>query len=407
MSATLAPADALPMIGDDIPSAIAAVARIDAVPTILELVCRATGMGFAAIARVTEARWVACGVRDGINFGLKPGSELEIQKTFCDTVRRSGVEVVFDDVAEDVVYRDHPIPAMYGIQSYISVPILHRDGRFFGTLCAIDVQPARVNTPEIIDLFRLMTQLIAFNLDSEDRMATAEASLRVKQRDAELREEFIAILGHDLRNPLAAIVSAMRLMGEKPPGLDEDMLIGVVERSAQRMAGLITQVMDFTRERLGDGLPVDRTPAGPLAPTLAALIEETRFAWPGRVIQADVNIGAPVDCDHVRIGQLLSNLLANALTHGDADQPVHVRAWVEKGVFGLQVTNAGTPIPPEVLGHLFQPFFRAGAQRNRSGLGLGLYIASGIARAHGGTLGVTSTPAATCFTFRMPVQAIG
>ncbi len=402
MSATLTPAAALPATDEDISSALAAVARIDAVATILEVVCRATGMGFAAIARVTEQRWVACAVQDGIGFGLKPGDQIDIQKTFCDSVRRSGAEVAFDNAAEHAVYRDHPITAMYGIQSYISVPILHRDGRFFGTLCAIDVRPARVNTPEILRLFRLMTELLAFNLDAEDRVAVAEAHSLARQRDAESREQFIAVLGHDLRNPLAAIFSAMQLMGKSRPKMDKDMLIGVVQHSAQRMSDLISHVMDFARERLGDGLAVDRSIQVALAPALEALVEETRFAWPGRVIQADVHLDGPVECDRARIGQMLSNLLANALTHGDPDKPVTVRAWIAQGVFRLAVTNQGVPIPREVMGQLFQPFFRAGTQPNGGGLGLGLYIAAGIARAHGGTLGVASDTEGTCFTVSMP-----
>ena len=134
---------------------IDAVARIKAVPTILEVVCETTGMGFVAVARVTEDRWIACGVRDGIAFGLQPGGELKIETTICHEIRQSHEAVVIENVAEDATYAGHPTSAMYGFQSYISMPIILPDGRFFGTLCAIDPRPARVNTPATIGMFKL------------------------------------------------------------------------------------------------------------------------------------------------------------------------------------------------------------------------------------------------------------
>ena len=107
---------------DEVEGSVAAIARVDVVPTLLEVVCRTTGMGVAAIARVTEDRWIACGVRAEIRFGLEPGSELKIETTFCREIRASGQPVVIDHVAEDEGFCSHPTPTMYGFQSYISVP---------------------------------------------------------------------------------------------------------------------------------------------------------------------------------------------------------------------------------------------------------------------------------------------
>src|SRR5580704_15339575 len=186
----------------DFQTDIESVRRIEAVPTILDVVCRTTGMGFAAVARVTEDRWIACSVRDEIDFGLKPGGELKVETTICNEIRECREAVIIDHVAEDAVYSGHPTPAMYGFQSYISMPILLRDGRFFGTLCAIDPRPARVNTPETIGMFRLFAELIAYHLDAGEQVASSEASLLDERKSSELREQFIAVLGHDLRNPL-------------------------------------------------------------------------------------------------------------------------------------------------------------------------------------------------------------
>lgn len=110
---------------------VAPVARINAVGSILEVVCRTTGRGFAAVARVTEERWVACAVRDEIAFGLAPGEELDLKTTICDEIRASGQPVIIDHVAEDQCFGSHPTPAMYGFQSYISMPIFRPNGAAF------------------------------------------------------------------------------------------------------------------------------------------------------------------------------------------------------------------------------------------------------------------------------------
>ena len=107
---------------DEFADDLAAVASIDAVPTILDVVCRTTGMGFAAVARVTADRWIACAVRDEIAFGLRPGGELQVATTICNEIRDSGQPAVIDHVAEDEAFCGHPTPKMYGFQSYISMP---------------------------------------------------------------------------------------------------------------------------------------------------------------------------------------------------------------------------------------------------------------------------------------------
>ncbi len=379
---------------------IEAIGRIPAVPTILDVVCRVTGMGFAAIARVTEDRWIACGVRDEIGFGLKPGGELEVETTICQEIRRQGEPVVINDVARDGVYSGHPTPARYGFQSYISVPIVLPDGSFFGTLCAIDPAPRALDTPEILGMFKLFAELIAFHLDANSRLAASEATLVQERRIAELREQFIAVLGHDLRNPLASISAGARLLLRHPER--GATIAALIQQSVSRMAILIDNVLDFARGRLGGGLELDRDSAEPVEPTLRQIIDELHSIHPERVVHAEFNLHEPVDCDRARLGQMFSNLLANALAHGAPDEPVRVRAAAEGGVFEIAVRNSGEPIPEAMLDHLFQPFFRGKVRASQDGLGLGLYIASEIARAHGGRIDVSSTAEETSFVFRMP-----
>ncbi|MBC9175537.1 GAF domain-containing sensor histidine kinase [Pseudoroseomonas ludipueritiae] len=381
---------------------VAAVARIDAVPAILDVVCRTTGMGFAAVARVTEDRWIACSVRDDIGFGLKPGSELKIETTICNEIRDSRVPVVIDNVAEDPLFCRHHTPSLYKFQSYISVPVMLPDGSFFGTLCAIDPRPMRLNTPEVTGMFQLFADLIAFHLDALRRLDTSEADLLDERQSSGLREQFVAVLGHDLRNPLASIAAASRMLLRMALPDEAQPLIGMIQSSVSRMSGMIDNVTDFARGRLGGGLVLQPQEAAPVRAMLEQVIAELRSAHPDRDIESDLDAVGALRCDPGRIGQLLSNLLANALTHGAPDSPVRVQGRMDGAFFELSVANAGEPIPPAVMRELFRPFFRAGTKQAGQGLGLGLYIADEIARAHGGTLGAVSSLAETRFTFRMP-----
>ncbi len=384
-------------------SDIETVSRIEAVPTILDVVCRTTGMRFAAVARVTEDRWVACSVLDQIEFGLKPGGELKVDTTICHEIRQSREPVVIDHVAEDDRWCRHPTPAMYGFQSYISMPIILADGSFFGTLCAIDPRPARLRTPEIIGMFRLFAELIAKNIDDKRKLAVAETALLEERADSGLREQFIAVLGHDLRTPARSISSLVELMLKTPLNQDAVTMGRLMRDSSRRMLALIDNLLDLARGRLGGGLTLSRDANEPLDSVLRAVIAELSAIHPGRSVETTVQLTEPVNCDRARIAQLFSNLLGNALTYGAADQPVRVRAFSDARNFELSVANAGEPIPAAALEHLFHPFYRSAVHQNREGLGLGLYIAHEIATAHGGTLQVKSTSEETCFTFRMPL----
>jgi sigma-B regulation protein RsbU (phosphoserine phosphatase) len=161
--------------------------------------------------------------------------------------------------------------------------------------------------------------------------------------------------------------------------------------------------MDFARGQLGSGIALDPTDKEPLAPILEQVIAESRAHFPDRVIEADIGFDDPIHCDRPRIGQLLSNLLGNALSYGAAETPIRVRAAMEGASFELSVSNAGNPIPPAAMERLFQPFTRGAVRPSQQGLGLGLFIASEVAKAHGGTLVATSSAEETRFTFRMPL----
>jgi signal transduction histidine kinase len=388
-------------LSGELQSDIEEVGRIDAVSTILEVVCRTTGMRFAAVARVTEDRWIACSVLDEIDFGLKPGSELKVETTICDEIRQSRRPVVIDNVQEDDLWRSHPTPSMYKFQSYISVPIILSDGAFFGTLCAIDPNPAQLRTPSITGMFRLFADLIAKHLDAGRRLNAAETALLDERTVAELREQFIAVLGHDLRTPVRAINILMDIL-LKTPLTEEAITLGrLIRDSSTRMQGLIDNLLDLARGRHGR-LTLNRNADEPLEPVLLGVISELKAGQPDRVVDTSFTLTEPINCDRARIAQLFSNLLSNALVYGAHDDVVKVVATHREGTLELSVRNRGEQIPPAVLENLFQPFYRSAKQHNREGLGLGLYIAHEIAVAHRGTLTAESTPEETCFTLRIP-----
>jgi signal transduction histidine kinase len=327
-----------------------------------------------------------------------------LETTICHEIRQNGNGVIIDHVAESEQFRNHHTPAMYGFQSYISIPIIRKDGTFFGTLCAIDPNPAKLNTPEVVGMFNLFADLISFHLYSIEQVAHAEAKLIDERKTAELRDQFIAILGHDLRNPISAISNCAQLLMRM--SLDERSvrIANIIQDSTFRMKALIENILDFARGRMGEGIILSYNADEPMDTILNQVITEMRTIWPDRTIETTFNLTEPVNCDGKRIAQLFSNILGNALTHSEPTTTVKVEVASSNGEFILAVTNAGDKISDITMARLFKPFSRGEAKPGQDGLGLGLYISSEIAAAHGGSLGVTSIPGETCFTLTMPAQ---
>lgn len=386
---------------------VADVAAIAAVPKILEVVCHSTGLRFAAVARVTERHWVACAVRDAIDFGLVPGGELELESTICNEIRDSRQLVVIDDVATHDVYCHHPTPRRYGFRSYISTPIVRADGRFFGTLCAIDPAPAVLNNPRITGMFTLFAELIALQMDAQERFRLKAEALAQADVEAGQRERFISMLGHELRTPLTSLEIGAGLLRKIPLEDRAAQIAGIVESSAKRMASLVGDVLDLAKARLGRGVPIRISVEPQLNQVLESLIAELRLVQSDCDIAADIVIDEPVQCDGKRIAQLAANLIQNACIHGDHTGKITVRAYIQGDELVLSVANSGPAIPAEKIVHLFEPFAQLGRNATKEGLGLGLYISAEIARAHGGSLRASSTAALTEFTLRMPTNGSG
>lgn len=388
----------------DFQSDIEMLAASETVGTLLETVMLATDMRFAAVARVTTDRWVACRTVDEVNFGLSEGDEIGIDQTFCQSVRETSEKVMFNDVATDDVYRNHPIAAQFGIVSYASIPIFRSNGSFFGTLCAIDTEPRDVKHPRVVAMLEMFADIIGRSLETEERLEAQERLVEHERQMAAVQEEFVAVLGHDLRNSVAALNAGVRQLDKEPLSDKARKILPLMGTSIHRMSELIDNIMLHAKSRLGGGIRISATPDAGLEDALKHVVEEVRAAAPDHKITVDLDFDRPVSCDAARVAQAVSNLLSNAVRYADDGSEVTVRGRVSGAEAVISVANRGTPIPESLKQKLFQPYQR-GDQTKGEGLGLGLHIASSIAVAHSGQIDVTCDDGLTTFAFRLPLLA--
>lgn len=380
------------------------VQRISAVPAILQVVSETTGLRFAAVARVTEDSWTACAVLDRIEFGLKVGGELDVTTTLCSEIHASQQPIIISQVSADPGYCNHHTPQMYGFESYISVPVLRADGSFFGTLCALDPLPRDLSSPATPAMFESFARLLTLQIEAEEQQQATRAALADERITGHQREQFIALLGHDLRTPLASIQAASDLLVRRSTEPGTQRLAEHVRTSSQRASRMVDDLLDFARGQLGNGIPLNWTASANLHLVLSQVVNELRTAYPRRVLLEQLPELSVFECDPDRIAQLLANLITNALHHGASTGPVIVNAEVVDGHFQLSVHNRGTPIPAERLEQLFHAYSQED-DTSRNGLGLGLFIVEQVAKAHGGRMQVNSSAdAGTTFTFSMPVR---
>ncbi len=390
-------------MGTNIAADIATIGRIDAVPAMLQVVCETTGLRFAAVARVTDTHWTACAVRDNLGFGLGVGDELELATTLCDEIRGNHQTIVIDKASDDPLYHDHHTPRIYQFESYISVPVFRTDGSFFGTICALDPNPAKLRQSPIQPMMESFARVLAIQMENDENHQRTSVALNEARQLADVRDQFIAVLGHDLRNPLFAISAGAELLLRKAADDKSRSLIQHILTAGRRATQLVEDVLDFARGRLGSGITVNLQPHPDLAEALRHVVSEVQRVHPQRQIDVHIAEVQGVHCDRDRIAQLLSNLVANAIHHGADDGIVTVRAEVIAGHFELSVHNQGDAIEAAIQAQLFQPFARRAGSSPQSGLGLGLYIANQIALAHGGHMAVVSTAqAGTLFTLHVP-----
>jgi signal transduction histidine kinase len=252
-----------------------------------------------------------------------------------------------------------------------------------------------------------LNDLIRFN-EAIDQ-AIAESLMRYTHDIDETRERFLAILGHDLRNPLGAIeTSASFLLDVGGLTPEQQTLVQGIESAGERMARLIADLLDLALSRLGDSLPVKRAPFD-LATIIRDVVAEIEASYPLATVQCRLNGDLTGDWDEARLAQALTNLLGNAVQHGDATAPIAITAEGTGDAVTITVHNQGPAIAPERLRHLFDGMTgQASEHRDRRHLGLGLYIVDKIVEGHGGTIDVQSAAdSGTTFIVHLPRSAPG
>ena len=253
-------------------------------------------------------------------------------------------------------------------------------------------------------------EIMRFDKGIDD--ALAESIERYSREMSASRDMFLAMLGHDLRGPLSGINMSALLLGK--PDLAEatrSKALTRIKRASGEMNRLVTDLLEYTRTRLGRGIPIDRS-ACDLGPLCEEAVEAIRAGHPEQHFLAELSGDLNIQADAPRMQQVLANLLNNAVQHGDRTAPVLLSADGKKDLVVLKITNAGNPIPTDALSAIFEPLVQASStstdphQRSKTSLGLGLFIAREIVLGHEGTITAeSSAESGTVFTIRLPRAA--
>lgn len=258
--------------------------------------------------------------------------------------------------------------------------------------------------PDLNDL----DDITRFNESIDQSLAEAVGSYtnRVEQS----RRMFLAILSHDLRNPLNGIYGAAQIVSHTTNDPGAAKALSMIKRNIETIKRLTNDLIDFASTGLGSAMPLTRSPVD-LEQQGRKVFEECCFAYPDRTLRFYSDGDLTGDWDAVRLRQVIANLLDNALQHGATEGPVELSIAAEDSTVVLSVHNEGLPIPSEMLTKIFDPLMRhvtseSAAQRVSGSIGLGLYIAREVVVAHGGTIAVTSTAQeGTTFIVRLPRTA--
>ncbi|HXG57032.1 MAG TPA: PAS domain S-box protein [Vicinamibacterales bacterium] len=296
-----------------------------------------------------------------------------------------------NEVFEDPRVSDPAWARREGLTAFAGYPLLLGD-RLVGVMALFAKEPL---SDDVLQALGAVANQIALAID--------------RDQIERFRELFIGMVGHDLRNPLNAILMGTQLMIRDPNLPDgPKRTAGRMQRSVYRMSRMVDQLLDYTRARSGGGIPLIAVPAD-LVAICRETAQELAQAHPDRTFELDVSGSEEGEWDVDRMEQVFSNLLGNAVTYGAADQAIRVTLGGDAAVVVGEVVSFGAPIPPGDLPHIFEPFRRGNAVRPASvdGLGLGLFITRQIIQAHGGTIRVSSSgEAGTSFVFEMPRRRV-
>jgi signal transduction histidine kinase len=385
------------------------VKQLSIVPTILDVVCQTTGMGFAAIARVTQDRWIACSVRDDIQFGLVPGGELEVGTTICNEIRDSHQAVIIDHVEESDDFCNHPTPRMYGFQSYISFPIILKNGDFFGTLCAIDPKPALLNNPKIIGMFNLFSDLISFHLQQAElleRSTVALQNLNQKLLDSvDENRQYRHISNHNLQEPLRKIRLFSGLLVDATEKNDVDKAKSIafkIESSAQKLSIMIKDLSVFS-ELSEEELSFERVDLNEIIADVCRQLSSQVKARNATIRSEPLPLikGIPLQLEHV-FYHLLNNaikfskqtelpVIAVSVKNLSKSQLNHpILSGNGSDFVEIQIQDNGIGIERSQLEKIFDIFSQVPFNSVREGEGFGLAYCRKIIRNHSGIISAQS-----------------
>ncbi|KQS64058.1 hypothetical protein ASG39_12800 [Rhizobium sp. Leaf371] len=333
-----------------------------------------------------------------------------VNGTFCRWLSCARAELVGKRIAarlsvsSRIAYETHfmPLLRLGGASHEISFDFLDAGGGAFPASVSALFCPAGEQESSIRLTVFPAVQRRRYERGLLEAREASEVARHSELETGKLREQFVAVLGHDLRNPLAAVSAGVRALSREGTTERGARVLVLMEGSVQRMFGLIENILDFARARLGGGIVLTQCITDQLPAILSQVVDELRATNPDRVIDATFDLRTPVECDPSRIAQLVSNLLGNAISHGATDRPVRLSAVsTASGDLTVIVTNEGPTIPPDAMDRLFEPFVRGASSGYSEGLGLGLHIASEIAKAHDAVLDVTSEDGVTSFRLRL------
>ncbi len=325
---------------------------------------------------------------------------LEGQLVFVNSAGQKLVGIMDPGRVPRMTMFDYVFPEDHGLlRDAVAAAIAH--GQRTGEL-----RFRNVLTGEPIQVWANVFVLRDRRTDQPVALATVTHDLTEQKRTLELRERVLAIVSHDLRNPLNAILMGASVLRRAPRASAEAVRIASrIVSSAERMDAIIGDLLDLTKVRLGGGIEVRRRPTDGHELS-ARIVEELKAAHPGRDIQLRVEGDGSGRWDASRIEQVVSNLASNALQYGPEDEPVTIESRGGENDWTLTVHNLGEPIPADLLPHLFDPFKRGrepAAGKGRKNLGLGLFIVRAVVEAHGGSVDVTSErKQGTRFLVRLP-----
>ena len=378
----------------------ATVARIESISILLTLANGISGRRVALLARLAGDVWTTCAVHADPEHSASIGKSLPIGRPLRLDFDLKSRPIVVTGLSES----QEPASA---IECCIASPVVLANGRLFGALCALGSPARDLAEPRVLQMFKYLSALIAQQLNEWEERERDQSAFLDERATGQLREQFIAILGHDLRNPLHAISMSSDTLARYSTHPQVSVIASRIKANARRMSLLINDVLDFARARLGGGIEVELTHIEDINAGLAAVVQELHDAHPGCEIISSFRVSRSIRCDMGRIQQVASNLLGNALTHGLPHSPIKITAHTDDNNLVLEVWNAGEPIPPESIGKIFEPFWRHSTSASRNGLGLGLHICSHIVRAHGGSISVTSTrETGTQFAAQLPLSPL-